>query len=152
MVKPFRIGLYGLSAVALIGIGAAIGASGASGQGSAAPAPTVTVTAPAAAAAPAVTVTVTAKPAVAAKPSDTMPGDGTFIVGYAAGDWKSGTWQTGTPDSGNCYSSTLSNLSGSGDASGIIQNNNSAGPTVMAVTSGAKGVQVSGCNEWHKVG
>jgi hypothetical protein len=98
---------------------------------------------------PTVTATVTAAPAVAGA---TMPGDGTFVVGTAAGDWAPGTWQSGTPSSGNCYSATLSNLSGTGASSGIINNNNSTGPSVMTVDPGDAGVQVSGCATWHKIG
>lgn len=110
------------------------------------PGPTVTITAQAA---PAPTVTVTAKPAAAGA---TMPGDGTFVVGYKAGDWQPGTWQSGTPASGNCYWATLSNLSGTGPTSGVIANNNSAGPSIFTVTSGDVGVQVSGCSTWTKIG
>jgi hypothetical protein len=110
------------------------------------PAPTVTITTQAA---PAPTVTVTAAPALAGA---TMPGDGTFVVGTKAGDWPPGTWQSGTPASGNCYWATLSNLSGTGATSGIIANNNSAGPSVMTVPSSAVGVQVTGCAAWNKIG
>jgi hypothetical protein len=156
MNKGLRITGMVVGGFVLVGIGTGIGAAG-SGK-AATPSPTVTVTAPGptvTATAPAATVTVTAQPAKPPKPKragGTMPGDGTFVVGYAAGDWKPGTWQSGTPSSGNCYSATLSNLSGTGPTSGIINNNNSTGPSVMTVDSSVVGVQVSGCAPWHKIG
>lgn len=107
------------------------------------PGPTVTKTVHV----PGPTVTKTAGPP---PPSATMPGDGTFTVGTAQGDWAPGTWQSAAPASGNCYWATLSDLSGS-DGS-ILANNNSAGPSVLQVGSGVAGVQVSGCSTWNKVG
>lgn len=107
------------------------------------PGPTITKTVKV----PGPTITKTAGPP---PPSATMPGDGTFVVGTAPGDWAPGTWQTTAADSGNCYWATLSDLSGS--ESSIISNDNTAGPTTLTVSSGIAGIQVSGCNTWQKVG
>ena len=79
-----------------------------------------------------------------------MPGDGTFKVGFGAGDWRPGTWQTSGSASGNCYWATLSDLSG--NESSIIANNNTTGPTILTVTGSDAGIQVSGCNPWHRIG
>jgi hypothetical protein len=99
---------------------------------------------------PGPTVTKTAGPP---PPSATMPGDGTFAVGTAPGDWAPGTWQTSGPSAsgdGSCYWATLSDLSGSDNS--VIANDISAGPTTLQVGSGVAGVQVSGCSTWNKIG
>jgi hypothetical protein len=108
------------------------------------PGPTVTVTVPGP------TITKTVQPPQA---GPVMPGDGTFAVGTASGDWAPGTWQTSGAaggSTGDCYWATLSDLSGS--ESSIISNNNVTGPTILTISPGIAGVQVSGCNPWHKVG
>lgn len=161
---------YGGTAVVAIGIGAAIGASsGATGDGTAvaaavgarsgesaaAPAPTVTVTGTPA---PAKTVTKTVKAppktkkvtktvTVKAKPkgpSATIPGDGTFAVGT---DIKAGTYVSSTPDSGNCY---WARLSGSDGFDSIIDNNNSAGQSIVTIQPGDKYFKTDGCNTWKQ--
>ena len=112
---------------------------------------TRTVTVPASPS-PAVTVTVTAKPKPPAVARHTMPGDGTFIVGSKGGQWSTGTWQTSGAvggSAGNCYWATLADLSGG--LNSIAANGYITGPTVITVNSGLAGVQVSGCNEWHKL-
>jgi hypothetical protein len=156
MRKGLKIAGAIVAAFVLLGIGAAIGSGGKSNaSGSAKAGPTVTVSVPVPGP---TTVVYTPAPKVVTQPtpkppkaSYSMPGDGTFLVGYAPGDWRPGTWQSGTPGSGNCYWATLSNLTGAGESSGIIDNDNSAGPSVITVTSGDKGVQVSGCAEWHRI-
>jgi hypothetical protein len=95
---------------------------------------------------PAVTVTVTAPPP---GPKTAFAGDGTFIVGT---DVQPGTYRSATPDSGNCYWALLSNLSGTGETGGIIANNNSAGPSVVTITSGDMAITVTGCAPWTQVG
>jgi hypothetical protein len=112
------------------------------------PGPTVTKTVTVKVPGPTVTKTAGPPP-----PSATMPGDGTFVVGTASGDWAPGTWQTSGPSAsgdGNCYWATLSDLSGSD--SSIIANDNTAGPTTLQVGSGVAGVQVSGCSTWNNIG
>jgi len=99
---------------------------------------------------PTVTKTVPAKPATPRPAGRSMPGDGTFTVGTAPGDWAPGTWHTAganTGGAGNCYWATLSNLTG--NISAIISNNNVTGPTVLTVGAGVAGIQVSGCDTWH---
>lgn len=131
----------------LIGIGTAIGATGNTKTVTVNHTRTVTAQA---APAPTVTVTVTARPKSAGA---TMPGDGTFAVGTASGDWPPGTWKTAGAvggNLGNCYWATLSNLSGSD--SSILANNDDTGPVVITVGPGVAGVQVNGCQSWQKVG
>jgi hypothetical protein len=143
--------------LALLGIGAAIGASGKTTtirtvtvnhtitKTINVPGPTVTKIVHVKVPGPTVTKTAGPPP-----PSGTMPGDGTFAVGTAPGDWAPGTWSTTAAASGNCYWATLSDLSGSFNS--IISNDNTAGPTTLQVGSGVAGVQVSGCDPWHKIG
>jgi hypothetical protein len=112
------------------------------------PGPTITKTVTVKVPGPTITKTTGPPP-----PSATMPGDGTFVVGTASGDWAPGTWQTSGPSAsgdGNCYWATLSDLSGSGNS--IIANDNTAGPTTLQVGSSVAGVQVSGCSIWNKIG
>ena len=81
-----------------------------------------------------------------------MPGDGTFIVGTKSGQWAPGTWQTSGAvggSGGNCYWATLSDLTGG--LNSIAANGDITGPTVITVTSGLAGVQVSGCDTWRKI-
>jgi hypothetical protein len=99
---------------------------------------------------PGPTVTKTAGPP---PPSATMPGDGTFVVGTAPGDWAPGTWHTSgasSSGSGDCYWATLNDLIGG--INSIAANNLSPGPATFVVSSGLAGVQVSGCNTWNKIG
>jgi hypothetical protein len=96
---------------------------------------------------PGPTVTKTAGPP---PPSATMPGDGTFVIGTAPGQWAPGTWQTSGASGTDCYWATLNDLTGG--INSIAANNNVTGPTVITVSPGLAGVQVSGCNPWNKTG
>lgn len=109
------------------------------------PGPTVTETETETA--PAETTTVTAaapSPESATAPGSTIPGDGTFQVGV---DIKPGTYVSGVPDSGNCY---WARLSGSDTFSDIIDNNNSAGQSLVVIKPTDKYFESSGCNDWTK--
>jgi hypothetical protein len=158
MNKPLKIAgiVAGFGATLLIG--SAIGASG-SKTTTLTRTVTRTVTVHASPA-PAVTVTVTArpKPPAVSRPrppavaGHAMSGDGTFIVGPGPGDWAPGTWQTSGAaggSAGNCYWATLSDLTGG--LNSIAANGDITGPTVITVGSGLAGVQVSGCNTWHRI-
>jgi len=74
--------------------------------------------------------------------ANTIPGDGTFLVGK---DVKPGTYRTTGPKSGSsCY------WQRSGDASGtnIIANDNIAGPTVVDIKSSDVAFKTSRCAAW----
>jgi len=119
----------------------------------AAPAPTVTVSGPAVPG-PTVTVVRTEQAAAAAVPGgggsgSSIPGDGTYLVGT---DVKAGTYRSGVPASGNCYWARLSNTDGSGDTAGILNNNNSAGPSVVTIQRSDKAFESTGCEAWIRVG
>jgi hypothetical protein len=142
MRKPVKIVLGTIAVLALVGIGAAIGSSGAStSAGSPQPRATAFV------AGPTVTATVTAKPVAPAVPSkSTMSGDGVFVVGQ---DITPGTYHTtGAVNGadGNCYYALL----GSTDTSNIIDNNNVTGPATITVGPGVKAVDISGCEVWSR--
>jgi uncharacterized protein YoxC len=82
--------------------------------------------------------------------ADTIPGDGTYVVGV---DITAGTYRTSGPAAGNdlfCYWARLSSTDGSFDA--IITNGNTAGPTTVTIAASDKAFEVSGCADWHKVG
>jgi len=131
------------------------------------PEPAVTVTQAGAAAVPvpAETVTVTGAPVPgptvtvvqtaaagggsgAGAASAGFPGDGTYLVGT---DVKAGTYRSATPSSGNCYWARLSNTDGTGDTSGILANNNSAGSSIVTIKASDKAFNTSGCETWTKV-
>jgi hypothetical protein len=141
-----RITVYVIAALALIGIGTAIGSTSAGSSGASAgssPAPAATVTVPGAA--PTVTATVTAKPAVPDK--STMSGDGVFVIGQ---DITPGTYHTTgavNGSDGNCYYALLSST----NTSDIIDNNNVTGPATITVGPGVKAVDISGCEMWSRV-
>lgn len=99
------------------------------------PAETVTVTEPG------TTVTVTPKPA---KPSGTIPGDGTFLVGS---EIKPGTYRTKAGDA--CYWARSSGTSG--DIGDIIANGNPRGSTVVTIKPTDKSFQTAYCAEWVPV-
>jgi len=74
--------------------------------------------------------------------ANTIPGDGTFLVGK---DVKPGTYRTTGPKTGSsCY------WQRSGDASGtnIIANDNIAGPTVVDIKSSDVAFKTSRCAAW----
>lgn len=78
--------------------------------------------------------------------SATISGDGTYEVGT---DIKPGTYKSPTPDSGNCYWARLRDDKNS--INSIIDNNNSAGPSVVTIHSGDRIFETSGCNDWVRV-
>lgn len=154
MNKALKVTGIIVSGFALLGIGSALG----SGGSTASPNPAVTVTVPVPGPtqviytpAPKTVVVTPPKPRHA---SFSMPGNGTFVVGGGAGEWKRGTWRSTGPEAGgdgNCYWETDSNLSGSGPSGGILANNNSSGPVVFTVAGDAVGVQVDGCATFHRI-
>ena len=149
MKRALKVAGVIAAAVVILVIGITIGSGGKTATAAKTITKTVTRTVPG----PTVTKTVTAKPAAPATAGPTMPGDGTFAVGTAAGDWAPGTWQTAGAvggSSGDCYWATLSDLTGN-DGS-ILANDNTTGPAVVTVGSGVAGVQVSGCDAWHLEG
>jgi hypothetical protein len=148
-----KAGLVTLACILCLLIGQGVGSSGKTVTLTKTVTRTVTHvvyrTAKAAKAAPSTSTPTASAPASAA---DVMSGNGTFIVGYGSGDWRPGTWQTSGAQggsAGNCYWATLSNLSGSDNS--IISNDNVTGPTVLQVGASVAGVQVSGCNDWHRL-
>jgi septal ring factor EnvC (AmiA/AmiB activator) len=77
----------------------------------------------------------------------TIPGDGRFRVGS---DVQPGVYQAETPTSGNCYWARLG--SDTGELGDIIDNGNVAGPVTITVGAGDALLELSGCEEFHKVG
>lgn len=76
--------------------------------------------------------------------ANTIPGDGVLQVGS---DIKPGTYKASASDSGNCYWARLA----SSDTSDIIDNGNTSGPVTITVRSSDWGLDLSGCNEFHRV-
>lgn len=76
--------------------------------------------------------------------ANTIPGDGTFLVGK---DVKPGTYRTTGPKSRSCY------WQRSGDASGtnIIANDILSGPGVVDIRSSDVSFKTSGCANWTLV-
>ncbi|HEU5160514.1 MAG TPA: DUF4190 domain-containing protein [Streptosporangiaceae bacterium] len=81
----------------------------------------------------------------ASKPSQSIPGDGTFRVPQ---DVQPGTYRT--PGGEPCYWARLRNLSG--DLDSILANGNPTGPTTVTIRSTDKGFETTGCDDWQKVG
>jgi hypothetical protein len=77
----------------------------------------------------------------------TIPGDGRLRVGN---DVKPGMYQAEAATSGNCYWARLGSDDGSIDD--IIANGNAAGPVTITVGAGDSLLELSGCEEFHKVG
>lgn len=77
--------------------------------------------------------------------ADTIPGNGTYLVGT---DIQAGTYRS-TGNSG-CYWSRLSGLSGGlGD---IIANANVDGQAVVTIAASDKAFETARCSDWQKVG
>lgn len=123
-------------------LGLAIGSVGSSSGG----ATTASSGVPATTATTATATPQTAKaPAAPAQKKDTIPGDGTYLVGT---DVTPGVYKSGKPASGNCYWARLKDDTGSiGD---IIANNNSAGSSVVTIRKTDRMFQTSGCETWVK--
>ena len=145
---------YGATALAALTIGAAgsNGEAAPTASGAAAQAVTATVTAgptqTVEVPAPTVTVevpgpvkTITAPPP---SPAVAMAGDGIYQVGV---DVKAGTYVSDAPASGNCYWER--NNGGDGIGS-IIDNDNSAGRSVVTIRKTDKFFKSSGCNDWTR--
>lgn len=84
------------------------------------------------------------------RPTDEIPGDGTFLFGE---DIKPGTYRAAGPaDSAipNCYWARLSGTSGELDE--IIANGNTAGPATVTISSSDRAFQTTGCETWKKIG
>lgn len=77
--------------------------------------------------------------------ANTIPGDGTYLVGS---DIQPGTYRS-VSNSG-CYWARLSDLSGT--LSGIITNNNADGQIVVTIRSGDKAFESTRCSQWLKIG
>jgi hypothetical protein len=145
-----RAGIGTIGAIALLGIGAAIGSAGAANSGSTAagrPAPTVTKTQYVATPGPTVTNTRTihAKPP---GPKAVMTGDGVYVVGT---DIAPGIYHTSGAvggSGGNCYVALLAST----NTSDIVDNNNVTGPDTVTVGPGVHAMETEGCQPWHKVG
>jgi len=84
-----------------------------------------------------------AKPAT---PANSIPGNGTFLVGSRV---RPGTYESAKPKSGNCYWARLKDTSGG--LGSIIANNNSSGPSTVTIDSTDRAFQTSGCETWVKV-
>ncbi len=95
------------------------------------------------------TVTAAAPPAAAPAPADTIPGDGTYLVGT---DIQPGTYKTAGPDNsaGDCYWQRSKDSSGSFDS--IIANDNLAGQGVVTIRSSDGAFKSQGCQAWVKAG
>lgn len=109
---------------------------------------TATVTSPAATiTAPAATITVTSAPTAAPATAKVPPaaatyaGNGTYEVGV---DIKPGTYKSG-PDNENCYWARLK-----ADGADIIDNDISAGQSIVTIQKSDKFFKSSGCNEWTR--
>lgn len=140
-VRNRVLGVVG--ALVLLGIGDAIGASGAKSGAAATPAPTVTVTVTA----PAAPAKAAAKPKATAAAETTMSADGVYVVGI---DIRRGIWHTSGAtggSSGDCYVALLSST----NTNDIIDNNNVTGPDTITVNGAVKAVDISGCNPWHRL-
>lgn len=90
-----------------------------------------------------VTVTATVAPEVSS-PAAVIPGDGTYAVGV---DVQPGTYVSKAPLI-NCYWARLGGNSGAIDD--IIDNNNSAGQSVVTISSSDKYFETSGCSTWTR--
>jgi hypothetical protein len=75
--------------------------------------------------------------------ANTIPGDGTFLVGA---DVAPGTYRAEAQS--GCYWARLSSL----NTSDIIDNNNADGPVVVEISPSDKAFQTTGCADFHKVG
>jgi hypothetical protein len=140
------------SAVAFL-VGAGVGAAGASQPAAtvsqAAPSAetvvvTVTAPAPPAARPRVVTKTVTRTVTVTPKATETIPGDGTFVVGREV---RPGTYRTA--GGSNCYWARLRGLGG--ELSDVITNGNVTGPTTVLIRPSDKGFETTGCEGWQRV-
>lgn len=79
-------------------------------------------------------------------PSNSIPGEGTFLVGK---DIQPGTYR-GTPGSmGMCYWTRLKGLSG--ELTDIIANDIAQGPTIVTVKATDKAFETKGCAGWNLV-
>lgn len=149
--RPKRKWLHWIAYPLVLFMGVGIGSAGNSTPETIkAVAPTVTETV---AATPGAAVTVTEKVevpgpvktvTVTPKPLATIPGDGIYEVGV---DVKAGRYISPVPDSGNCYFARLKDDTGS--LNSIIDNNNSAGQTVVTIKKTDKFFETSGCNDWQ---
>jgi len=79
--------------------------------------------------------------------ANTIPGGGVFIVGA---DIDPGLYKADASRPGSCYYARLRGLSGS--LKDIIDNNNVSGPVALKIGATDRALEVSGCNEFHKVG
>jgi septal ring factor EnvC (AmiA/AmiB activator) len=77
----------------------------------------------------------------------TIPGDARLRVGS---DVDAGVYQAKSPSSGNCYWARLGSDNGSLDD--IIENGNEAGPVTITIAPTDHLIELSGCEEFHKVG
>ncbi len=77
----------------------------------------------------------------------TIPGDGRLRVGE---DVQPGVYQADAPSSGSCYWARLG--SDSGGIDDIINNGNEAGPATITIASTDYMIELSGCEEFQKVG
>jgi hypothetical protein len=77
---------------------------------------------------------------------NTIPGDGTFVVGE---DINPGVYRAEA--SPGCYWERLSSLSGSG-ISNIIENENADGPVVVQVLPSDRAISTARCADFHKAG
>jgi outer membrane murein-binding lipoprotein Lpp len=77
----------------------------------------------------------------------TIPGDGRLRVGE---DVQPGVYQADAPASGNCYWARLGGDSGGIDD--IITNGNEAGPATITIEATDHMIELSGCEDFHKVG
>lgn len=147
-----------LVAVMALGLGAAIGASGASGakngtSGAQAQAAPTTATTAATAPAPRSTATkptatTTAPSTAAAASSTSVSGDGQYLVGQ---DMRPGTYRTKGPSAGSlgdCYWER--DKDSSGDMNSIIANDNLAGSGIVTVSEGEV-FKTTGCQDWVRV-
>ena len=151
MRTAVKAGIAVVIALALLGIGAAIGSAGSGESGSAAagkPAAAPTVTKTQYVATPGPTITKIKRIRVKPQgPKGAINGDGVFVVGT---DIPPGVYHTtgavgGT--AGNCYIALLSST----NTDDIIDNNNVTGPDTITVGSGVHAVESQGCQPWHRI-
>jgi hypothetical protein len=76
--------------------------------------------------------------------NNTIAGDGLYQVGS---DIKPGTYKASAADSGSCYWARLSSI----NTSNIIDNGNVSGPVVIQVLPSDKALELTGCNDFHKM-
>lgn len=105
------------------------------------PGSTTTTTAPPVTTTETTTETTTAPPP---PPQSAIPGDGTFEVGV---DIEPGTYVSEAPSSGSCYWARLSSSTGS---SNIIDNNISAGQSIVTLSASDAFFETGRCDGWTK--